>query len=166
MRLKFVVVAAIALLWLTTGSAEAAQPRPIQGLGWLVGGVWVATASSQDRSRVETRYEWAPNGAFIRFSTTFVNKGRSFVNYSGNFFAASAEPDAKLSMWYMDAHNEIVSGPVILAGSGWSSTFSDSGSNYRVQITRKTHDLYHWALSKEVGTSWKPQFGLDFVRQK
>ena len=59
-------------------SATAAKPadtaKPIAPLSWLVGGVWTADATKLGPGmlRIETRYQWADNNAYIRFNTHFV----------------------------------------------------------------------------------------------
>jgi len=45
--------------------------KPIDALAWLVGGVWTTDASklAPNMVRIETRYAWSDNNAFIRFTT-------------------------------------------------------------------------------------------------
>ena len=57
-------------------SAPVAAPaKPVAALAWLVGGVWTADASKMGSGmqRIETRYEWSDNGAYLHFTTHFVS---------------------------------------------------------------------------------------------
>src|SRR5712691_2176026 len=67
---------------------NAAPSKPIAALGWLVGGVWTAEGSkiAPGMQRIETRYQWSDNDAFIRFTTHFVMDRGTFRNYDGSFF--------------------------------------------------------------------------------
>src|SRR6185312_8500754 len=52
---------------------KSESAKPIASMAWLVGGVWTADASrlGPGMQRIETRYEWSYNNAFIRFTTHF-----------------------------------------------------------------------------------------------
>ncbi|HYA63435.1 MAG TPA: hypothetical protein VED66_09525, partial [Candidatus Sulfotelmatobacter sp.] len=90
--------------------------KPINDLAWLVGGVWTADASKlgPEVERIETRYDWSDNHAFVRFNTHFVMKEGTLKNYDGQFFWNPEK--GSLEMWYMDAHNGITQGPVTVEG--------------------------------------------------
>ncbi len=78
----------VVLGWTQTTEKKPETPKPISALSWLVGGVWTADASKMEpgMQRIETRYQWSDNNAYIRFNTHFVfNKGTSRA-YDGNFF--------------------------------------------------------------------------------
>ncbi len=58
-----------------TISAKPADPaKPIAALSWLVGGIWTADATKLGPGvlRIETRYQWADNNAYIRLNTHLV----------------------------------------------------------------------------------------------
>jgi hypothetical protein len=80
-----------ALEYMAQDSAAPAKPavvaKPIATLSWLLGGVWTADASklAPGMLRIETRYQWADNNAYIRFNTHFVFDKGSQHNYDGNF---------------------------------------------------------------------------------
>src|SRR5580692_8170097 len=99
-----------ALVQVTEKKTEAA--KPISGLKWLVGGVWTADATKLGPGmlRIETRYQWSDNDAFIRFTTHFVFDKGVAKTYDGNFFWNPAQNH--LAIWYMDAHNAVTEGPV------------------------------------------------------
>ena len=97
-------------------SAVDAKKKAISDLAWLVGGVWTADASKMGdgMKRIETRYVWSDNDAFIRFTTHFVSDKGTAKTYDGNFFW---EPQkSELAMWYMDYANEIIQGPIAIIG--------------------------------------------------
>src|SRR5450759_4584448 len=82
--------------------AQDKPAKPISKLAWLVGGVWTADASAMGNGmqRIETRYQWSDNSAYIRFTTHFVTDKADLRTYDGNFFW---NPDKEtLAMWYMD----------------------------------------------------------------
>src|SRR5215470_5699819 len=94
MRKAFMVIALTAFS-VASASSQNQEPartreatKPIAALGWLVGGVWTADASKlgPGMQRIETRYEWSDNAAYIRFTTHFISDKGTLRNYDGNFF--------------------------------------------------------------------------------
>jgi hypothetical protein len=149
---------------------DAVEARPISSMAWLVGGVWTADASKlgAGMQRIETRYQWSDNGSYVRFTTHFVSTAGTAKTYDGNFYW---DPTAKtLAMWYMDAKNVITEGSVSGDGAVWQISFKgiDFGgkpAEFRVDVTKKTSDLYHWALNEKAADGWQKLFELDYVRK-
>jgi hypothetical protein len=150
-------------------TAEKKPEKPINVLSWLVGGVWTADTSAMGNGmqRIETRYQWADNNAYIRFTTHFVFDKGTARTYDGNLFW---NPEQKsLAMWYMNASNEINEGPMQVEGDRWSMTFRGPDmegkvADLRVDVTRKSPDFYHWQLKEKQADSWKDIMGLDYKR--
>jgi len=118
--------------------------------------------------RIETRYQWSDNASYLRFTTHFVTDKVEMKTYDGNFFWDPAKNT--IAMWYMDAKNTIVEGPVSIDGDSMVMTFRAADfegkqADLRVNVTRKTNDLYHWALSEKQGENWKDLAGLDYQRK-
>jgi hypothetical protein len=150
-------------------SAVDAKAKPISDLAWLVGGVWTADASKMGNGmkRIETRYVWSDNHAFIRFTTHFVSDQGTAKTYDGNFFWEPTK--AQLAMWYMDYANEIVQGPVAISGETtklWfhATDLEGKPADMQVDLLRKSNDKYQWTLEEKGGESWKPLATLEYVR--
>lgn len=157
----------------TEGSNSSARPvdtaKPIAPLSWLVGGVWTADATKLGPGmlRIETRYQWADNNAFMRFNTHFVFDKGAQHNYDGNFFWNPT--DKTLAVWYMDSQNSITQGPVKIDGNDMTISFRGEDfegktADLRVIVTRKTNDDYHWALQEMKDGAWKDLAGLEYLR--
>lgn len=159
-----------AVLWLIlslaiSAVAQAPQQKPIAAMGWFVGGTWSAEASKD--VTIKTQYVWADNNAFVRFKTHFLTPKGEARRYDGQFYY---DPEKKqITMWYMDAENNIYSGPVNVNGD--TTTFDFRGENFegklsdlRVNLVKKSADGYHWQLLEMSGGSWKEMAGLDFKR--
>jgi hypothetical protein len=148
---------------------KPAAARPIAPLSWLVGGVWKADATKlgPGMKTIETRYQWADNDAFIRFTTHFVMEKGTVKNYDGNFFW---NPElSALGFWYMDAANEITQGPVKLDGETMELTFRAADfqgkpADLRVDVVRITNDHYTWRLEEKAGADWKRIASLEYLR--
>jgi hypothetical protein len=143
--------------------------KPVSALVWLVGGVWTADASGmgQGKLRVQTRYQLSDNGSFIRFTTHFVTDQRELKNYDGNLFWDPARKS--LYMWYTSAANVIIEGPMTIDGDHWQMSFNGEDfegkqAALRVDVLRKSNDLYRWGLSEKQGDAWKEIATLDYVR--
>jgi hypothetical protein len=150
-------------------SAVDAKKKPISDLSWLVGGVWTADASKMGDGmiRIETRYVWSDNNAFIRFTTHFVSDKGTAKTYDGNFFWEPAK--SQLAMWYMDYANEIIQGPIAIDGqttkfSFRATDFGGKPADMQVELLKKSNDKYQWTLEEKSGDSWKQLATLEYVR--
>lgn len=151
-------------------AAMQAAPPPMSAMAWLIGGVWTADATKlgPGMQRIETRYQWSDNGSYIRFTTHFVTDKAELKTYDGNFFWDPAKNE--IAMWYMDTKSAIVQGPVSVEGDRMrmlfrAPDFEGKVADMRVEVTRKTGDLYHWALAEKQGDGWKDLAGLDYQRK-
>ena len=150
-------------------AAVDAKKKAISELSWLVGGVWTADASKMGdgMKRIETRYVWSDNDAFIRFTTHFVSDKGTAKTYDGNFFW---EPEkSQLAMWYMDYANEIIQGPIAIAGettkfSFHATDFEGRPADMQVELLKKSNEKYQWTLNERVGDAWKQLATLEYVR--
>jgi hypothetical protein len=155
-----------------TDAKKGAAEKPIAALAWLAGGVWTADASKAGGGggglqRIETRYQWSDNDAYLRFNTHFITDKATIRNYDGSFYWDPEQ--STLAMWYMDAKNSITMGPVKFDGTTMEMTFratnfEDKMSDMRVKVTRKTNDDYTWALEEKVAEGWKQLLALEYVR--
>jgi len=177
MRTRTALTAALilaSLLALPVGAqqkppAQAQPQKPISQLAWLVGGVWTADASNlgQGKMRIETRYTWSDNGAFIRFNTHFITDRGELKNYDGNLYW---DPTKKgLAIWYMSASNAITEGPIVIDGDLWQVTFQGEDfdakpATLRVDVVRKTNNQYRWTLTEKQGDAWKQLATLVYDR--
>jgi hypothetical protein len=158
---------ALVLALLSIGAAE--PTKPIDKLGWLVGGVWSADASKLGGGlrRIDTRYEWVPNRSFIRFNTTFVSAGGASPHYAGDFYYDPSQ--RTLTAWYMDENNVITHGPMTVDGNKWTISVGGSGApqnaQYIVDIVRTTADTYQWTLFSDVARVRTKVFGLVYRRR-
>ena len=156
-------------VWCQDPAKTSKPARPISVLEWLVGGVWTADASKlgPGMQRIETRYEWSDNAAYIRFTTHFVTDKGTLRNYDGNFFWNAEQ--SSLAMWYMNARSSITQGPMKMEGDALQMTFRAQGSDgkvgdFRVTVSRKTNDHYNWALEQKQADGWKQLMTLEYLR--
>jgi hypothetical protein len=175
--LLLVAVASAPLLAQDSPKTPAAKPaapklaeeKPIAQLSWLIGGVWTADASAMGdgMQRIETRYTWSDNNAFLRFNTHFVAQQGTLKQYDGQFFF---DPEkSALAMWYMNPKNGITQGPITVDGD--TTTLSFRGPDFegkvadlRVLVLRKSNDHYVWQLEEKSQDTWKPLAKLDYLR--
>jgi hypothetical protein len=85
---KLLLVAVVLGLGAWSGAQQAAKvEKPISAMSWLVGGVWTADASAMGPGmKIETRYAWADNDAYLRFTTHFVSEKGTAKRYDGQFY--------------------------------------------------------------------------------
>jgi hypothetical protein len=153
----------------TKPGVKPANDKPLAQLAWLVGGVWTADASAMGdgMQRIETRYTWSDNSAFVRFNTHFVAQQGTLKQYDGQFFF---DPEkSALAMWYMDSKNGITQGPITVDGditqfSFRGSDFDGKVADLRVLLFRKSNDHYLWQLEEKSQDTWKPLAKLDYLR--
>jgi hypothetical protein len=153
----------------STSAKQSAAAKPIDALSWVIGGVWTADASKMGpgMQRIETRYQWSDNQAYIRFTTHFVFDKGTVKSYDGNFFWNPTQKS--LALWYMDARNSITEGPVQVDGNQWTITFRGEDfagkiADLRVLVARKANDAYSWSVAEKNGDSWKELAALEYVR--
>jgi hypothetical protein len=169
--IAFVLVLGVCVpMALAQPANETAQAKPISVLAWLVGGVWVADASKLGPGveRIETRYQWSDNNSYVRFTTHFITPKGPMKNYDGNFFWDPAKKS--LAMWYMDAKNTITQGSMTFDADRWQMNFSGEDfegkqADFRVEVARKSNDLYHWTLNQKTADGWKKLIELDYARK-
>jgi hypothetical protein len=144
--------------------------KSISVLGWLYGGVWITDASQLGSGilRIETRYQWSDNHAFLRFNTHFVTKDGVFKSYDGNFFWNPEQ--STLALWYMDASNHITRGAVKMDGDNFQVTFRGADfacrpADLRVTVTRKSPDDYAWLLEEKLPDAWRQLAKLEYRRR-
>jgi len=150
-------------------TTKTEAPKPVSALSWLVGGVWRADASKlgPGMQRIETRYRWSDNNAYIRFNTHFIFDKGTAKTYDGNFFW---NPERKsLAVWYMDSRNGITQGPVEINGdvtkiSFRGPDFDGKLADLQVFVTRKTNDDYRWSVQEKEGDTWKELATLEYLR--
>jgi hypothetical protein len=170
---RWMACTAIFLLAAAFGWAQEAPKKPeappIGALHWLVGGVWTADASklAPGMQRIETRYQWSDNKAFLRFTTHFVFDKGTANTYDGNFFWNSESKT--LAMWYMNSKGQILEGPMQWDGTVLrilfrGEDFEGKMADMKVEVTRKTNDQYHWEVFEKNGEDWKSLFGLEYLR--
>jgi len=170
MLLVALAIAAPASLGAQRPSGAPRKPMPISAMGWLVGGTWIAEIPNggPEAQRIETRYRWSDNDAYIRFTTHFVSAKGTLNNYDGSFFWDSDQ--ATLAMWYMDAANAITQGPVKIAGDTMSMSFRSGDhegkpAEYRVTVSRRNNDDYAWLLEQRANSAWKFVLALEYRRR-
>ncbi len=152
------------------GVAKAPAAKPVDAISWVVGGVWTADATKMapGMQKIETRYQWSDNHAYIRFNTHFVFEKGTAKAYDGNLFW---NPDKKsLAIWYMDHENSITEGPLQVDPDGWTITFHEPDfegnmADLRVKVLRKTNDDYQWSVAEKQGDTWKQLAQLEYLRQ-
>src|SRR5271154_1445108 len=148
---------------------QSSAAKPIDALSWVIGGVWTADASKMGpgMQRIETRYQWSDNNAYIRFNTHFIFDKGTAKTYDGNFFW---NPERKsLAVWYMDSRNGITQGPVEINGdvtkiSFRGPDFDGKVADLQVFVTRKTNDDYRWSVQEKDGDTWKELAALEYLR--
>jgi hypothetical protein len=158
-----------AAAWAQQAVEKPAPAKPISALAWLVGGVWTADATKLGPTmlRIETRYQWSDNNAYIRFTTHFISDKGPMHNYDGNFFW---DPErGSLALWYMDRQNIITQCPVEIDGDVMqmafrAQNFEGKPADMRVTVTRKTNDHYNWLLEEKQPGSWKQLGTLEYLR--
>jgi hypothetical protein len=155
--------------WSQGTEKKPEAPKPISLLSWLVGGVWTADASKMGPGwlRIETRYQWSDNDAYLHFTTHFVSDQGTAKAYDGNFFWNPAEKSP--ATWYMDAQNNITEGPVEVNGevmkiSFRGPDFEGKVADLQVFVMRKTKDDYRWSVEEKQGGTWKELAALEYLR--
>ena len=166
--LSAALMLAAAVVFAQESAPKAAAAKPIAALEWLVGGVWTADASKMAPGmKIETRYAWSDNGAYIRFTTHFVSPQGTLKNYDGHFFWDPSQ--SSLAMWYMDAHNGITQGAVAVDGDVTRFTFRGTDfegklADLRVLVSKKTNDDYTWTLEEKQAAGWGQLASLEYLR--
>ncbi len=117
--------------------------------------------------RIETRYQWSDNNAYIRFNTHFVFAKGTSKAYDGNFFWNPTQKS--LAMWYTDAQSGITEGHVEVDGNVTKINFHGPDfegkvADLQVIVAKKTNDDYRWSVLEKQGDKWTELAALEYIR--
>jgi hypothetical protein len=154
-------------------AAAGSAATKLDVLTWLAGGTWACdgTGLPGGLDRIETRYDLAPNGRVLRFTTAFVMRDGSTPNgYAGNFYVDPATN--ALRGWYLASNNEETQGTISGDAQHWAMVFTSDGAvvgrpgptEFKADVTRTSANSYDWKLAAHIGDAWKPVFGLTYRR--
>jgi len=71
-------------------------------------------------------------------------------------------------MWYMNAENEIIEGPMKIEGNNWTMTFRGTDpegkmADLSAEVTRKSPDLYHRLVREKAGGRLRRNLWLSII---
>ncbi len=172
-RKAVALVAAIVLL-LGAGALGAqstpAQDNPLDQIGWMVGGKWVAQVKSQDGSplTIETTIRWADNKRSIKFLTVFRSEKETVPRYEGFYGWHPARKS--LAFWYFDNRGNFTEGTARADGNQVEQEFEiiqvdGQAQKYRSRILRQGQDAYLWNLYVPKAGEWNEAMSVRYTRQ-
>src|SRR5262245_20629955 len=146
MRLPLTCVAVF--LALAIRSASAAD-SPLQPLGWLVGGTWVAELKPPkgDPLTVQMKVQWTEHKQAIRYAIVFKTKDSEFTQYEGTYYW---HPGSKeIRMLQIDRGGQVTESVVTINDKKWdlknTLTRTDgTKQEQRAELVRDGDDVFRF----------------------
>lgn len=165
---------AMALLFggmLFVPSAGRAADGPLDPLGWLVGGTWVADLKPPkgDPLTVRMTVEWTAHRQAIRYAIVFKTKDAEFTQYEGTYYW---HPGAKeIRLLQVDRGGQVTEGATTVAADKWTArntlTRADgSKQEQRSELVREGPDSFHFRAFVPKGEEWVVGLDITYKRVK
>ena len=153
-------------------AAKSPEPTPLNQIGWLTGGTWVAEIKDVQgalTTRIENRIRWSENKQLIKFATTFISHNKPEVHYEGIYAWDPAKK--QISFWYTDQDGNLTQGTAAMSGETLTQDFdiihiNGKADRLRSLIVRENPDSYNWNVSAQKNGQWAELFHLHYVREK
>src|SRR5438105_3915835 len=153
-------------------AAKQPEPTPLNQIGWLTGGTWVAEIKDTQgavATRIENRIGWSENKQLIKFATIFISHNKPEVHYEGIYVWDPAKK--QISFWYTDQEGNLTQGTAAMSGETLTQDFDiihTNGKADRLQslIVRDTPDSYNWNVSAQKNGQWAELFHLRYTREE
>jgi hypothetical protein len=165
-----------AVLMLVAARAQAqtapAATNPLDPLGWIVGGKWVAEGDKGPDGNpfhVESVMTWGDNGRTIQFTTRFRQDDKLVPVYSGIYAWNPARQ--RFVFLYTDNHGSMTEGEARMEGDRLEQEFeivsADGTSHpFHSTIVRRGPDDYDWSVSRLAEGKWQEVLALKYKRRR
>ena len=148
------------------------EPSPLNQIGWLTGGTWVAEvkdAQGVSATRIENRIRWSENKQLIKFATTFISHNKPEIHYEGIYAWDPAKK--QISFFYADNDGNFTQGTAAMSGETLTQDFdifNTNGRNDKLRslMVRDTPDSYNWNVLAQKNGQWVELFHLRYTREK
>ena len=169
-------LAAVALSLSFAALAQSPQPAaphsgPVAQLGWLVGGVWVADASGfgGGMQRIRDPLPLVRQRQLRPVHHPFRQRQQRRAEHLRRQFLLERGRenvhDVVHERWRRDhrrtGDDQQRRAEMLFRGTDFDGKLAD----LRVDVTKKTPDLYRWTLLEKQGDAWKQLASLDYARK-
>jgi hypothetical protein len=160
------------MLLASTACAENQPASPLDPIGWLVGGHWVAEGTSKDGSpfKVDLVCEWSSNNrTLLKFKASFTVKGKVVPTYEGSYGWNPAE--RRIEFFYTSDDGDLTKGIARPSGNRLDQEFTiyqanGATSQFKSAIIREGDDAYHWSVDGLKDGQWREMVKLKYDRKQ
>jgi hypothetical protein len=152
------------------GKPQAAA-RPIDQLGWLVGGTWTTEEKNDDGGTllVKLTCKWAETRQAILYKVSFESAGKDTPQYDG-MYVWNPEKQ-KFTLWQVNRKGEVAEGTVTVNGDEMEQlvrvVHPDGGMHFLKAHYRRTNpDSFHFKAWFRLSETAEWQDALDIVYKR
>jgi hypothetical protein len=165
------VVLAFALSLAILPSVGRAADEPLEPLGWLVGGTWVAEIKPPkgDPLAVHMTVQWSAHKQSVLYTITFKSKESSIAQYEGMYYWHPAAKEIRLLQ--VDRGGQVTEGVTTIADSKWTQRNTlnrkdGTKQEQRTELVRDGDDSFKFRAFLPKGDEWVEGLNLVYKRVK
>ena len=189
MRCSRLVILALFACWMAAGAVphgaqappSATKPsaqvkpsvaeRPIERLGWFVGGTWTAEEKTDDGGTllVKLTCTWADTKQAILYKVLFESRGKETPQYDGMYVW---NPEKKsFNLWQVNREGEVAEGSLTVNGEEMDQdvrvVHPDGSLHFlKAHYTRVNNDAFHFKAWFRLSESAEWQYALDIIYKR
>jgi len=166
------LVPSFACLVLVIAPAETpAADSPLEPLGWLVGGTWVAELAPPkgDPITVRMTVEWAAHKQALKYAIVFKTKDAEIPQYEGTYYWHPATKEVRLLQ--IDRVGQVTEAVLTIDGDKWTQkntlTRKDgTKQEQRAELARDGDDAFRFRALVPKGDDWVEGLNVVYKRTK
>jgi hypothetical protein len=165
------VIPSLAFLTVLVAPATSlAADNPLEPLGWLVGGTWVAELPAKgDPLSVHLTVQWSAHKQALKYAIVFKTKDGEVPQYEGVYFWHPAAKEIRLLQ--IDRGGQVTEAVLTVADGKWTQKNTlarkdGTRQEQRTELTRDGDDAFRFRALVPKGDDWVEGLNVVYKRVK
>jgi hypothetical protein len=160
-----------AFIVLLNCTLSRAADSPLEPLGWLVGGTWVAELKPPKGDPLEARMtvEWTAHKQALKYAIVFKSKDAEFTQYEGTFYWHPGKKEIRSLQ--INRAGEVTEGATIVAdgkllAKNMLTRTDGTTQEQRTELARDGDDAFKFRALIPKGDEWVEGLNISYKRVK